>query len=68
MHGAVRGTVFFGTDKGEEIVHMGTPFEVKFTGHFARSMSIEDAMNPANILCYEVNGEALSVAHGSPCG
>jgi DMSO/TMAO reductase YedYZ molybdopterin-dependent catalytic subunit len=58
--------VFFGTDQGEEVVHPGTPIEVKFTGHFARSMSIADAMNPANILCYEMNGEALPVAHGAP--
>jgi DMSO/TMAO reductase YedYZ molybdopterin-dependent catalytic subunit len=58
--------VFFGTDQGEEVVHPGTPIELKFTGHFARSMSIADAMNPANILCYEMNGEALPVAHGAP--
>jgi DMSO/TMAO reductase YedYZ molybdopterin-dependent catalytic subunit len=29
-------------------------------------MSIEDAMNPANILCYEMNGESLPEAHGAP--
>jgi DMSO/TMAO reductase YedYZ molybdopterin-dependent catalytic subunit len=58
--------VFFGTDTGEEVVHQGTPIETRFTGHFARSMSVEDAMNPANILCYEMNGEALPVPHGAP--
>ena len=58
--------VFFGADNGEEIVHQGTPIETRFTGQFARSMSVEDAMNPANILCYEMNGEALPVPHGAP--
>jgi DMSO/TMAO reductase YedYZ molybdopterin-dependent catalytic subunit len=58
--------VFFGADKGEEVVHPGTPNEVRFTGEFARSMSVEEAMSPANILCYEMNGEALPVAHGAP--
>jgi DMSO/TMAO reductase YedYZ molybdopterin-dependent catalytic subunit len=58
--------VFFGADKGEETVHQGSPIETRFTGQFARSMSVEDAMNPANILCYEMNGEALPLAHGAP--
>ena len=58
--------VFFGVDKGEEVVRQGKPDEVKFTGHFARSMSIEEAMNPANILCYEMNGEALPEGNGAP--
>jgi DMSO/TMAO reductase YedYZ molybdopterin-dependent catalytic subunit len=58
--------VFFGADQGEEVLRRGTPLELKFTGHFARSMSIADAMNSANILCYEMNGEALPAAHGAP--
>jgi DMSO/TMAO reductase YedYZ molybdopterin-dependent catalytic subunit len=65
--GAVE-VVFFGVDHGEEVVHPGTPIEVKFAGNFARSMSVEDAMNPANILCYEMNGEPLPTEHGSPRG
>lgn len=58
--------VFFGADQGEEVLRRGTPLELKFTGHFARSMSIADAMNPANILCYEMNGAALPALHGAP--
>lgn len=53
--------VFFGADTGEEVVH-----EVPITEHFARSMSLADAMNPANILCYEMNGEALPARNGHP--
>jgi DMSO/TMAO reductase YedYZ molybdopterin-dependent catalytic subunit len=58
--------VFFGADQGQEVLRGGTPAELTFTGHFARSMSVEDAMSPANILCYEMNGEALPAAHGAP--
>jgi DMSO/TMAO reductase YedYZ molybdopterin-dependent catalytic subunit len=58
--------VFYGTDQGEEVVHKDTPMEVKFNGTFARSMSIEDAMNPANLLCYEMNGSPLPAANGFP--
>jgi DMSO/TMAO reductase YedYZ molybdopterin-dependent catalytic subunit len=58
--------VFFGTDQGDEVLRAGTPGEFKFKGTFARSMSIEDAMNPANMLCYEMNGEPLPARHGAP--
>jgi DMSO/TMAO reductase YedYZ molybdopterin-dependent catalytic subunit len=58
--------VFFGADEGEEVLRKGTPLELKFSGNFARSMSIEDAMNPANLVCYEMNGTALPKANGFP--
>jgi DMSO/TMAO reductase YedYZ molybdopterin-dependent catalytic subunit len=58
--------VFFGADQGEEVLRKGTPSELTFTGHFARSMSVADAMNPANILCYEMNGQPLPAIHGAP--
>ena len=58
--------VFFGADKGQEVLRAGTPFETHFTGNFARSMSIEDAMKPDNLLCYEMNGAALSPDRGAP--
>jgi DMSO/TMAO reductase YedYZ molybdopterin-dependent catalytic subunit len=58
--------VFFGADAGEETVRQGTPLEFKFMSNFARSMSIEDAMNPVNILCYEMNGAPLPPANGYP--
>jgi DMSO/TMAO reductase YedYZ molybdopterin-dependent catalytic subunit len=58
--------VFYGVDQGEEVVRKDTPIELKFTGNFARSMSINDAMNPANLLCYEMNGAPLPAANGFP--
>ena len=33
--------------------------EVKTVQHFARSMSLADAMSPDNLLCYEMNGAPL---------
>jgi DMSO/TMAO reductase YedYZ molybdopterin-dependent catalytic subunit len=34
--------------------------------HFARSMSLDEAMNPNNLLCYEMNGAPLPQPHGFP--
>jgi DMSO/TMAO reductase YedYZ molybdopterin-dependent catalytic subunit len=52
---------FYGVDAGEETVR-----EQKITQHFARSMSLEDATSPENLLCYEMNGEPLPTRHGYP--
>ena len=43
--GAVE-VVFYGVDQGEDVAHKGAPYELTYTDTFARSMSIEDAMNP----------------------
>ncbi len=53
--------VFFGADEGEEEIRGNT-----VTQNFARSLSLEDAMNPDIILAYEVNGEPLPTEHGFP--
>jgi DMSO/TMAO reductase YedYZ molybdopterin-dependent catalytic subunit len=53
--------VFWGTDEGEIAVR-----DLKFKQNFARSMSLEDAMSPDNILCYEMNGAALPAPNGFP--
>ena len=53
--------VFFGSDAGEEEVR-----SIKMTQNFARSMSLADAMNPDNLLCYEMNGAPLPQPHGFP--
>jgi DMSO/TMAO reductase YedYZ molybdopterin-dependent catalytic subunit len=64
--GGAKEVVFFGADRGDEVLRPGTPSELKISEHFARSMSIEDAMSAANILCYEMNGEPLTAARGAP--
>jgi DMSO/TMAO reductase YedYZ molybdopterin-dependent catalytic subunit len=57
--------VFWGTDEGEIALHDDIR-DVKFKQNFARSMSLADAMDPKNILCYEMNGATLPAANGFP--
>ena len=53
--------VFFGSDMGVEEVR-----DIKMPQQFARSMSVPDAMDPNNLVCYEMNGEPLPQLHGFP--
>src|SRR5215216_2112553 len=53
--------VFYGHDIGKQKVR-----EMDLTTPFARSMSIAEAMDPNNLLCYEMNGEPLPASHGAP--
>jgi DMSO/TMAO reductase YedYZ molybdopterin-dependent catalytic subunit len=53
--------VFFGADVATEEIR-GREVDKAF----ARSLSIEDAMNPDNLLAYEMNGEPLPLYHGKP--
>ena len=53
--------VFFGRDVGEFEVR-----DTQITQNFARSMSLEEAMSPHNLLAYEMNGEPLPQANGFP--
>ena len=53
--------VFWGADAGEQVWQ-----EVTITEQFARSMSVADAMNPINLIAYEMNGAPLPSLHGFP--
>jgi DMSO/TMAO reductase YedYZ molybdopterin-dependent catalytic subunit len=53
--------VFVGSDVGEEELR-----GIKMQHNFARSMSLQDAMDPHNLLCYEMNGVPLPQPHGFP--
>ena len=53
--------VFVGADEGVETIR-----DMKLKQNFARSMSVEDAMSPANMLCYEMNAAPLPAPHGFP--
>ena len=44
----------------------GRALDLTITEQFARSMSLEDALNRDNLLCYEMNGEPLPPEHGFP--
>jgi DMSO/TMAO reductase YedYZ molybdopterin-dependent catalytic subunit len=53
--------VFFGGDAGKEEIR-GREVDT----NFARSMSVEDAIRPENMLAFEMNGEPLPSIHGRP--
>jgi DMSO/TMAO reductase YedYZ molybdopterin-dependent catalytic subunit len=60
-------------DDGVEVVFWGADAaettwrdEITATEHFARSMSVADAMSPDNLLAWEMNGEPLPNLHGFP--
>jgi DMSO/TMAO reductase YedYZ molybdopterin-dependent catalytic subunit len=53
--------VFVGTDAGEETIK-----DTKVRQNFARSMSLVDALSPATLLCYEMNGAPLPERNGYP--
>jgi DMSO/TMAO reductase YedYZ molybdopterin-dependent catalytic subunit len=53
--------VFFGADAGTEEVR-----QVQMSQHFACSLWVADAMDPHNLLCYEMNGQPPPQAHGFP--
>ncbi|MDQ3643119.1 MAG: sulfite oxidase [Actinomycetota bacterium] len=54
--------VFWGADAGEQVWRE----EITITEQFARGMSLADALDPANLLVYEMNGEELPNLHGYP--
>ena len=62
--------VFWGADSGEVTVQGGWSSApgstMTFVEQFARSMSLDDAMAPDNMLCYEMNGAPLTGEHGAP--
>jgi DMSO/TMAO reductase YedYZ molybdopterin-dependent catalytic subunit len=53
--------VFWGADRGEETIRNG-----KYEMNFARSLSLEDALDADAVLAYEVDGAPLPVVHGFP--
>ena len=53
--------VFWGADEGDITIR-----DMTFKQNFARSMSLSDAMDPKNILCFEMNGTPLPAANGFP--
>lgn len=53
--------VFFGADISTETIR-----ETEVEKAFARSLSIDDAMRPENMLAFEMNGEPLPHYHGKP--
>lgn len=53
--------IFWGADRGKENIR-----ENAYEQNFARSLSLDDAMQVNAILAYEMNGKPLPVVHGFP--
>jgi DMSO/TMAO reductase YedYZ molybdopterin-dependent catalytic subunit len=53
--------VFWGADEGDITIR-----DMTFKQNFARSLSLSDALDPKNILCYEMNGAPLPAPNGFP--
>jgi DMSO/TMAO reductase YedYZ molybdopterin-dependent catalytic subunit len=56
---------------GAGLTGIGTPdagggLDLTITEHFARSMSVQDALAPGNLLCFDMNGVPLPNEHGAP--
>ena len=49
-----------------KIISRTEGLDLQIEEFFARSMTLADAMNPDNLLCYEMNGVPLPVSHGFP--
>jgi DMSO/TMAO reductase YedYZ molybdopterin-dependent catalytic subunit len=58
--------VFSGGQTGQVTPDGAGGLDLTITERFARSMSLQDAMSPSNLLCYEMNGVALPRDHGAP--
>jgi DMSO/TMAO reductase YedYZ molybdopterin-dependent catalytic subunit len=61
LRDGAKEVVFFGADAGEEEVR-----DIKMKLNFSRGMSVDEALDPAILLCYEMNGEALPHLNGYP--
>jgi DMSO/TMAO reductase YedYZ molybdopterin-dependent catalytic subunit len=58
---------FVGLDRTGSVVPDGAGgLDLTITERFARSMTLDDALNPDNLLCYEMNGAPLPPEHGFP--
>ena len=51
---------------GTTVPDGGGGLDLTITEQFARSMTLDDALNPENLLCYGMNGEPLPPEHGFP--
>jgi DMSO/TMAO reductase YedYZ molybdopterin-dependent catalytic subunit len=56
-----REAIFWAADQGEETIRGN-----KYTMHFARSMSLDEALRSDAIVAYEMNGQPLTAGHGAP--
>jgi DMSO/TMAO reductase YedYZ molybdopterin-dependent catalytic subunit len=51
---------------GKVVKDAGGNLDLTITEQLARSMTLEEALNGDNLLCYEMNGVPLPAEHGFP--
>jgi DMSO/TMAO reductase YedYZ molybdopterin-dependent catalytic subunit len=51
---------------GKGVKNAAGSYDLTITEQFARSMSVREALNRDNLLCYAMNGEPLPPEHGAP--
>lgn len=61
IHPEALEAVFFGADFGTEEIRNN-----EYEQHFARSLPLGRPVMDTALVCYEMNGEPLSLTHGSP--
>ena len=66
--------MFFGADSGavtirdnSGVLRSPEPPVLTITEQFARSMTVDEAMDERNLLCYEMNGARCPPSTGSRC-
>jgi DMSO/TMAO reductase YedYZ molybdopterin-dependent catalytic subunit len=60
------GGILSGGNTGKTEPGSGGTLNLTITEQFARSMSLSEGLHPANLLCYEMNGDPLPPEHGFP--
>jgi DMSO/TMAO reductase YedYZ molybdopterin-dependent catalytic subunit len=55
-----------GGQTGTVVTDAGGALDLTMTERFARGMSVDEALDPRNLLCYEMNGVPLPPEHGFP--
>jgi DMSO/TMAO reductase YedYZ molybdopterin-dependent catalytic subunit len=60
------GVVRTGSGTGTPDPDMPDRFDLTITEQFSRSMSVDEALDPDNLLAYEMNGAPLPPVHGFP--
>jgi DMSO/TMAO reductase YedYZ molybdopterin-dependent catalytic subunit len=58
--------IFSGGQEGAVQPDTDGGYDLTITEHFARSMSVREALQSDNLLCYQMNGEPLPPEHGFP--
>lgn len=66
LKSTAREVVYFGADHGTEEISHGGAQPQKYAQNFARSLAVDDALNPDVLIVWEMNGAPLPAKNGGP--